>query len=182
LEQASSIGWIPLFMNAEVSDNPIISAQQAKIAKVMPHKIQSLAEFDYLFYKDDKVDVSASRMKEFVFSLDEKKSPLSLRKHPFLDSNVLHEFGEAMLQPRYKAQWVDTVKYITKQVSYGYKLESDTLYATGALLRNMRHADIQKLNENWYSHIEQCGIECQISFHFIAQIFPGITLLPDSIV
>lgn len=178
LEQASSASWIPIFLNLEISDNPIISAHQAKIAKAIPHKIPQIANFDYLFYRDDKITLDVGRMIEFVSIQRKTDSPVAVRKHPFLPQNVLHEFGEAMRQPRYKAQWVQSAKYITDEVKEGYKLECANLYATGAILRNMKHPDIQKLNEAWYEHILRCGIECQISFHFIAQRFSNIAILP----
>ncbi len=181
LAEAISAGWIPILLNVEVSENLVLSAHQAKMAKAIPHRISLIADFDYLFYKDDKIDVNVDRMGEFVSILENSGSALALRQHPFLPPNVLHEFGQAMLQPRYKAQWIQTVKYITEELGNGYKLERDNLYATGAILRNMKHPDIQKLNDTWYEHISRCGIECQISFHFIAQRFPSVTLLPSDI-
>ena len=28
-----------------------------------------------------------------------------------------------------------------------------------------------EINTMWYKHIQECGIQCQISFHFIKQLF-----------
>jgi hypothetical protein len=181
LGDAGSVGWNPVLLNLEVSDDPILSAHQAKIAKVLPHQIPPLAGFDYLFYKDDKIEVNVGRMAEFIAILERTNSALALRPHPFLPPNVLFEFGEAMLQPRYKAQWAQTVKYITDELASGYKLECANLYATGVILRNMKHPAMQALNNTWYEHIVRCGIECQVSFHFIAQRFPSVALLPWNI-
>jgi hypothetical protein len=181
LADAGSAGWTPVLLNVEVSDNQILSAHQAKIAKALPHRLAPLTGFDYLFYKDDKVEVNVGRMGEFVALMDKANAPLALRAHPFLPPNVLFEFGEAMLQPRYKTQWTQTVQYITEELRNGYKLECETLYATGAILRNMKHPSTQALNEAWYEHIVRCGIECQISFHFIAQRFSPIAILPWNI-
>ena len=31
-----------------------------------------------------------------------------------------------------------------------------------------------ELNNTWYKHIQECGIQCQISFFFVKQLFPDI--------
>lgn len=178
LAESSGLGWLPILLDIEVSENSVVSAYQAKIAKAIPHAFRELADFDYLFYKDDKIDLNIDRMGEFVSILQASDSPLAIRRHPFLPPNVLHEFGEAMLQPRYKDEWTQTVKYITEELENGFKLECDNLFWTSAILRNMKHPAIQELNNTWCEHIYRCGIECQISFHFIAQRFSSITLLP----
>jgi hypothetical protein len=116
-------------------------------------------------------------MEEYLAILKESNSSLAIRPHPFLSNNVLFEFGEAILQPRYKSQWTQTIKYITEELGNGYKLECQ-LYWTSAILRNMKHPDIEILNNTWYEHILRCGIECQVSFDFVAQKFQSITLLP----
>ncbi len=108
--------------------------------------------------------------------MKEKNASLAIPKHAFLENNNLFEFGEAMRQPRYKMRWEQAVNYITEQISAGYKLECQ-MYWTAAIIRNMRHPDIVTLNETWYSDVQRCGIECQISFNFVAQRFPSIILL-----
>jgi len=41
---------------------------------------------------------------------------------------------------------------------------------TGFILR--KNSDMtNKINEIWFEHIKQCGIECQISFFFIYQMY-----------
>jgi hypothetical protein len=119
-------------------------------------------------------------MEEYLTILKESNASLAIRPHPFLSNNVLFEFGEAMLQPRYKSQWTQTIKYITEELENGYKLECQ-MYATGVILRNMKHPDIEILNTTWYEHIVRCGIECQVSFDFVAQKFQSIALLPSDI-
>jgi hypothetical protein len=180
LSEASKVGYIPVFLQVDVSDNPVLSAYQAKFAKVLPHLIKPLAEYDFLFYKDDKISFNANKIDGWVKNLVESESSISIRSHPFLSGNILYEFGEAMLQPRYKSQWKMTVEYITEEIKNGIDLNCQ-MYATGAILRNMRHFDAIKINEMWWEHINRCGIECQISFDIIAQKFNSIVLLPDSL-
>ena len=35
----------------------------------------------------------------------------------------------------------------------------------------MKHDKINELNNTWYQHIEECGIQDQISFFFVKQLF-----------
>jgi hypothetical protein len=180
LLEASRVGYIPINLQLEISDSPVLSAYQAKIAKVIPHVITPLSEYDFLFYKDDKILLSTKKIEESVIRLIDSDSSISIRPHPFLSGNILYEFGEAMLQPRYKSQWEQTVTYITEESKNGTQLECQ-MYWTSAILRNMRHLDTIKISELWWEHINRCGIECQISFNVIAQKFNSITLLPVSL-
>ena len=51
LKLAEQYGWIPLYLlDIEPVDDPIISATQAKIAKVLPHRFPNLSQYDFLFY------------------------------------------------------------------------------------------------------------------------------------
>lgn len=180
LSEASKAGYAPILLQMEVSDNPILSAYQAKIAKVIPHLIEPLSKYDFLFYKDDKISINTNNIDNWVKKLTDSGSSTSIRPHPFLTGNILYEFGEAMLQPRYKSQWQQTVTYITEELNNGAQLECQ-MYWTSAILRNMRHLDTIRVNELWWEHINRCGIECQISFNIIAQKFNSITLLPLSL-
>jgi hypothetical protein len=106
---------------------------------------------------------------------------LMVRAHPSLHGNILNEFAAAMIQPRYQAQRDQTVEYIDKKLHEGLKLKVEDLYWTSAILRNMRHPETIKINEDWYANILECGIECQISFDFIAQKYASIAVMPDII-
>jgi hypothetical protein len=35
------------------------------------------------------------------------------------------------------------------------------------VIRNMKHKKINKINETWYQHIQECCIQDQISFFFV---------------
>jgi hypothetical protein len=182
LDAAGQKGWNPLFLeNAEVTPDPIISAAQSKISKVLPHLIPQLSEYDFLFYVDDKYTINEELIIPLVQTLYDNNSPIAMKKHPFLNSNILSEYTESLKQPRYFAQRQLMMSYIAAQVKNGLVLDSETHFATGCILRDMRHPDIKKLNETWHQHIRQCGIECQVSFFFITQLFPNIMILPTNV-
>ena len=180
LKKVQKFGWKPIFLNQKVSKDPILSAYQAKIAKTMPHKFSELTNYDYTFYIDDKLIPNTIKVQSSIDILNKSNSCLGIRSHPWLRDNVLYEFGESLIQPRYKFEWAKTVNYITNIIKKGYKLECQ-MYWTSAILRNMKHKDAVTLNEIWYDHINKCGIDCQISFNFISQKFNTIAILPKDI-
>ncbi|MGE0434866.1 MAG: hypothetical protein AB7K09_20415 [Planctomycetota bacterium] len=182
LKQAHKSGWTPIRLDVEESADPVVSATQAKLAKAKPEVFEELADFEFLFYIDDKKAVNCSRIPGFIDAMTATGAALALRRHPFLPPNVLHEFSEAMSHQRYRIQRLQTGEYISRELASGYRAECDTLFWTSAILRNMRHPRILELNDLWYDHITRCGIECQISFHFVAQRFQReVMLLPDTI-
>ena len=174
---ALDLGYIPVYLRCPVTDDPCVSSFQAKVAKVIPHTIEPLSKYDLLFYKDDKFYVDTSRIGEYARILIETGSSLSVRPHNLFAGNLLYEFGAAMSYMRYRHEWDKTIAYITEELRMGSRLDCQ-MHLTGAILRNMRHPDTIKINELWWSHVQRCGIECQISFNIIAQKFASISLLP----
>ena len=180
--QAEAAGWNSFLLNTlPLTDDPVQSAMQSKLAKAAPHLLPALADFDYLFYLDDKMVVDESRLAELVEVLDYHKAPLSIRRHPCPPPNILHEYTVSLEQKRYYDQRLRILDYMTEELEQGRSITADNRFWTSAILRNMRHPDTVKINDMWLHHINRCGIQCQISFFFVAQHFPGIILLPDNI-
>jgi hypothetical protein len=113
--------------------------------------------------------------------LIQRKQAMMIREHPSLKHNILNELSVAMIQPRYQSQRNQVVAYITDQINQGRELEVKTLYWTSAILRNMAHHDAIRINEDWYEDILNCGIECQISFDFIAQNYKSIMIMTQNL-
>ena len=92
-------------------------------------------------------------------------------KHAFIKSNnVWDEFNESMKQPRYFAQKEQYEKYINQKLSQGLTPVSDIHHVTGFIIR--KHCEMtNQINEEWYKHIKECGIQCQISFFFVQQMY-----------
>ena len=177
---AASNDWIPLLIEGmEPSDDPIVSATQAKFAKALPHRFEVLKQFDFLFYVDDKYKLSEIIIPGLAASMRANQSPIAMRLHPWLKPNVLYEYTESLFQKRYLDQRQMMIEYMTAQLNAGLKVEADRHFSTYCILRDMRHPNIATINETWYEHIQACGIECQVSFFFVAQMFKNITILPE---
>lgn len=165
--------WIPVFDNISISDDPIESCMASKRVKVLPHKYRELSKYDYLCYLDSKLGkinelfVECFIQKYFILN----SHALLLRKHIFIGPNVWDEYNESMKQNRYLKYSENYKRYINKQLELGFSEKVDIHSQCGLLIRNMKHPEINNINETWYSHIEECGIQDQISFFFVKQIF-----------
>jgi hypothetical protein len=181
---SKSFNFRPIFLNAHLDSCPILSAKQSKIAKILPNTFQELNQYDYLLYYDDKLQLNLDRIEETLETLEVFNSPIAFRKHPSIpDTNVLFDLAEAMYQWRYRADWESLIKYITEEVEAGFKLKANRYFATGIILRNMRHNNAIKINELWYEHTMRSSAVCQISLHFARQRFKDKFLtLPENIV
>jgi hypothetical protein len=177
LAQAVQAGYKPIYMNCEVSDDPILSCYQAKLPKIVPHKFKLFCQYEFLLWKDDKVLVDMSRIDEFIGLLNYQHMSMALRPHDFLSGNILLEFAESMHQERYKQQRQQYVSYLADEFENGAALQCQ-MYWCSVILRNMRHPDSIKISNLWWEHMNRCGIQDQISFDVVAQKFASIMLLP----
>jgi hypothetical protein len=166
--------WIRIFVDEPVSEDLIESAFSSKKLKAAPHTYSELQNYDYTCYFDSKqyVDdyVIVNHIKTLILNTD---VAVLLVKHPFIQTNVWEEFHVSMRYSRYNIHEQNYREYITKCRLSGLSILTPIHYCTGFIVRNMKHPKIQELNDTWYSHIQECGIQCQISFFFVKQLFDG---------
>ncbi len=179
LFEAEALGWKAIKLELPVFENRVLSAFQAKIAKAVPHIFSELNKHRYLMYADDKLYFDPKLIGGIIEQQGGSGFSLLLREHNFLHGNILQEFAEALGQKRYRVLRDRMIKFINEQVSGGLRLDRDKLFWTSAILRNNYHPDTIKINEEWYLSILKCGINCQLSFNFLAQKYDSIATMPD---
>ena len=173
LEQIKNTKWIGIFDNQPTNDDLIESNMVGKRVKVLPHEYKELLYYDYTCFLDSKLQkVDELFVENFIVKyFIEQNYMLLLREHWFIKNSVWIEYQESMLQKRYEIESDKYLKYINEQMSYGLSDTTEHHCACGFLIRNMKHEKIKELNEMWYSHILKCGIQDQISFFFVKQLF-----------
>jgi hypothetical protein len=173
-QQLKNTKWKPIFDNKPATEDIIESCMYGKYVKVMPHETELIKNYDYTCFLDSKLKkVSESFVEECIdkYFIQGDKA-LLLRKHEFLtDGSVIAEFNESMKQERYVKQKEQIMNYINKQIENGFNEKIPVHSQTGLLIRNMKHPKINEINSRWYSDIQKCGIQCQISFFFVRQEF-----------
>lgn len=179
MERLCNTPWIGIFDDQPTTDDLIESCMVSKKVKVMPHKYEEIRYYDYLCYLDSKMEkINETFIENYITEyFIQQNYALLLREHWFLKPEVWAEFYESMKQWRYYVQHQQYINYIEKNVKNGLSDTTQFHCAAGLLIRNMKHEKMVELNETWYEHIQECGIQDQISFFFVKQLFEEKTIL-----
>jgi hypothetical protein len=170
-------GWNRIFIDIPVKHNLTADAMDAKHLKACPYMYPELNGYDATCYFDSALKVNTEEVIELVNkAFTYSNYDMLIARHPFISAtwppSAKSEFANAMLQPRYAAERDKYERYMAQQILSGLLETDDIHYATGFIVRK-NNMEMRKLGEVWYRHILECGIECQISFFFVQQMFKG---------
>lgn len=183
IKKLKATRWIPIFDNKPVTTNITESCMYGKYVKVLPSQVEQLKGYDYTCFLDSKLDkVSEHFVEDFIYKHFIKNDyALLIREHTLIkEANIWNEYNESMLQERYVKQKEQILRYIHKQMKKGLKEDTKQHSQCGFLIRNMRHPLISELDTTWYDHIQECGIQDQISFFFVKQVYePHILIFKE---
>lgn len=173
IELLKDTNWIAIYDDKPTNDDLIQSCMIGKHIKTMPHKYIELKDYDYLCFLDSKLEkVCETFVENFITKyFIEKNYALLLREHWFIHNNVWNEYNESMKQEKYRIESYKYKTYIENQIKNGLSEITKHHCACGFLIRNMKHEKINEINNTWYKHIQDCGIQDQISFFFVKQLF-----------
>jgi hypothetical protein len=173
IELLKNTNWIGIFDNKPTNDDIIESCMVGKHIKTKPNEYSELSNYDYLCFLDSKLaKVNETFVEEFINKyFIEENYALLLREHWFIHNNVWNEYNQSITQYRYNLESEKYKNYINNQIKNGLSGVTQHHCACGFLIRNMKHSKINELNNTWYQHIEECGIQDQISFFFVKQLF-----------
>lgn len=163
-------GWNRIFVQIPIKTTDTQNAYDSKKLKTCPHHFDILNKYTNSCYFDSKINVDERKVIEYVNNMLIDKKPYLMPEHPFLNGNIWSEYNECLLQPRYAVEQTRYLDYINKQLDSGLKHLMEYHYTTHFIVRQ-NTAQTNIINDTWYKHINECGIECQISFFFIQQLF-----------
>jgi predicted O-methyltransferase YrrM len=164
--------WIPVLLdNIPLTDDYNISSFQSKELKACPSNFSQLNKYKYTCYFDSKLNLFEDVILTKITNMENANKIICISKHPFIDGKVWDEYTEAInYQDRYYIEKEKYSNYINKKLSLGFKDKLEYHYTTNFIIR--KNTEFCKIINNiWYEHIRECGIQCQISFFFIQQIF-----------
>jgi hypothetical protein len=167
--------WIRKFIYEEPSDNLNVSNMQAKPIKILPHNHSDLCKYTYTVWLDSKLGGLDDDKVLEVISENMLDNDMMLRYHPYIsDSSIWSEFNLSITsQERYKALEEQFRTYIDKQLSLGFKEITDWHVCCGFIIRKMNE-NTRAICDEWYKQILDCGIQDQLSFFIVKQMFTGI--------
>lgn len=169
-EALKNTGWICVFLDSlpiKHSDN--LNAFDTKELKSCPHRFPMLDAYTYLCYCDSKYSVNENRVKEHIKMLTGTRVMI-LPTHPDIGPDVWSEYEQCLFQPRYSVDKDRYFNYIQTQLAAGFPSKTKIHYTTQFMIRK-NNLLTRAIGEKWYEHIQMCGIECQISFFFVHQMF-----------
>lgn len=174
MDKLKSTQWIGVYHDIITKDDLIESCMVGKHIKAKPHEYEELKGFTYLCAIDSKMDkVNVEFMEKMIVEyFVQQNYALLLRKHPFIEHSVWIELDVSLKQERYRKQMEQYKRYIEKQEGKGLSVNTPNHAACGFLLRNMKNVKTAEIGDTWYQHIQECGIQDQISFFFVKQFFP----------
>ena len=176
-KRLDNTAWKRRFVPVSFKNDEISNCLDTKLLKTCPHLIDELNVYDYTVHMDSKqiIVISVDRLKEII--QQHHQCPILMLPHrwwPNIHNAVLEEFNRSMqYAERYRIQELKMKTYIEKKAQT-FPLSVPIHYETGFIVRKQKDPTVIQLNEKWYDEIMECGIQCQISFFFIQQMFPNI--------
>uniref|UniRef100_A0A6C0BLK4 TOD1/MUCI70 glycosyltransferase-like domain-containing protein n=1 Tax=viral metagenome TaxID=1070528 RepID=A0A6C0BLK4_9ZZZZ len=172
-ELAKTIGdggsgdWKPIWIDQIPIYDTNQDAMNAKLYKACPHRHPILNQYEYSCYLDTKHNVDGAKVRQLVDQLADTMCML-LPRHPCNYHSVWNEYQLCLQYPKYAAEQVQYKTYLDQCLAQGYDERLTNHYTTQVIIRKncpLTHM----ICETWYSNIQRCGIECQISFSIVQQ-------------
>jgi hypothetical protein len=172
--------WIRIFVNTPIKTDYAGSAMDSKELKICPNRYEVLRPYEYTCWLDSTIFIFESMVNRVIEILQATDSDMAMVKHPDYKKykSVWFEYEMAMTLAKHQEIGHMYKKYIEKKLLEGYTDKiSSYFYCTTFILRKNCERNSQ-MNESWLKNVYDCGIQCQIVFHFIQQewnplIFPS---------
>lgn len=170
--QLKDTKWKSIFMDKiPIHNCHIKDAMETKEIRSCPHRFNILNKYEYLCWFDTKLAVYENKIDNLILELENNENKIIvLSKHPNSDkfNSVWDEFNLSMGTQKYYLQKEQYMNYINKQINNGFSEKINIHFCSGWSLKK-KCKKMEEYNELLYSHIQECGIECQISLQFIQQ-------------
>lgn len=162
--------WKIIFMEIPIHNCDVKDTMETKEIRCCPHRFDVLNQYEYLCWFDTKLAVYENKIEELMLELEKTDKIIVLTKHPYSDrfNSVWDEFNLSMAVPKYYSQKERYENYIRKQINLGFSEKINVHFCNGWSLKK-KCKKMEEYNELLYLHVQECGIEDQISLQFIQQ-------------
>jgi hypothetical protein len=181
---ARDAGWTLVYMDEWTTRGPgdndeDLNNISAKRPKIMPHAFPEIAATgaDIMVWCDNKWPVNVASMEAAAKSWpDHAVAMLPLHPTPNMHG-ALDEIALSMSQHRYRRHAERIKAYVHDQVRAGLSAVQRPRHLTATvILWRLRSADGAAFQKMWWSHIQQCGIQDQVSLCMVEQLVPTTTI------
>jgi hypothetical protein len=169
-QRLESTNWIRIWLDIPIENDNVRDAMNTKHLRCCPREYTVLRNYEYSCWIDSKFEVTdIQKVYEMVDSLTDSKV-IAITRHPVEHKDVWGEYMLAIQYSKYYAQKEQYQIYIHKRLQEGFDKNKPLRHCTGFIVRK-QCPKTDAIGRLWYSHIQECGIECQISWQFICQLF-----------
>ena len=172
-----STRWKPVWVDLPISSDNLISAEQTKRLRCCPWEHEQLKPYPHICWIDSKLRIKRrDSIYEILSELEASDAVWAFTRHPLPYTDVWGEFNEAMKCEKYARQRDQNIAYIESRLAMGYDAKKPQRISSGFSIRKQCPL-AKEIGDMWFSEIQECGIECQISFQFVHQKYEDKILL-----
>jgi len=180
LDKLKGSKWIGIHVDIPIKNTNRDNAMDSKEFKVCPNHFYQLRGYKYSCYFDSKLSVKEADVLAMIDAkLKNSRATMIVNRHPTIAPRVWDEFNEAMHQDRYSVNKDRYSSYIKEQLNSGLRNTVQDHYETSFIIRKSGPLT-NRIGSLWLDMIKKTGIECQISFFFIQQLFPNYIVPTES--
>jgi predicted 3-demethylubiquinone-9 3-methyltransferase (glyoxalase superfamily) len=162
-------GWKRVWLNIPIENDNIRDCMNTKHLRCCPHEYEVLRAYTLLCWIDSKIEITdIQKVYDMAHSLRGTKV-IALCRHPILHVDVWGEYTLSLQYEKYAKQQKQYETYITKKLEEGYSTAPLRHHAGFSVRRQCEK--MEEIGNMWYAHIQECGIQDQISWQFVAQRF-----------
>ena len=173
--KATAEGWIAVFFNMPTSPNYLDNAMNTKELKLCPHRFVQLQDYEYTCWIDSTLIAYDEKIDTLVEEMDTQKILLCLTRHPADFRSVWHEYSATAELVKHQSALSSYKAYIQSRLDRGLRAETDCFHCTGFLLRR-NVGEVHAVCDTWLKEVAECGVNCQICFHFVRQMYDGAVI------
>jgi hypothetical protein len=160
-------GWIKLWMDIPVYNDNVLDCRSTKELRACPHRFEPINRHKYLCWFDCKLKIDHEKVIDLVRILDTCDKCIVLNKHPHQYPTVWGEFEAAMGVEKYAAEREKARAYIERKIAENGSDMLSIHYCGGFHIRKLTDQRSIDFGESWYTNIQECGIEDQISLQCV---------------
>ena len=209
-EKLANTKFIRIFVtDVPIYDDHVLDSMASKFIRCLPHKIDLLKKYKYWCWFDSKLQVFSESVDQMIYkrssgaflkrkngifseslaeenkvSTEENKQikeeiTIAFSLHESSHSSVWDEYNSCINVDKYNSEKDKYKKYIEDKILEGYSDNTENFCCSSFSIRK-NIPIVHQFNELWYNEILECGIECQISLHFLMQTYASfIKILPN---
>lgn len=166
-----STGWRRVWLDIPIYNDNNKDAMASKELRCCPERFTELQGYSYLCWIDSKIAFTSwDKFTVMLESLHTSTAVLAATAHPLPYKTVWDEYETAIQYEKYAKEKESYKRYIEEELTGGASPDKPQRICCG--FRLMKMSDKRRcLGETWLSHIHRCGIEDQISWQFVHQLF-----------